>query len=232
MSDVSIRSTDGRGHFAAYLSLPPGSARRPGLICMQQIFGVNPEMRGFTEDFAAHGYVAICPDLFWRQEPGVQLLPGAAGAFERAVTYGRGFDADKGVEDLKATMAFLRGHPRCSGKIGTVGYCLGGLMAYLMAVRSDADCNVGYFGVGIEQKIGEAASLAHPLMLHIPEKDRHVPREAQAIVRKALEGRAEIHIYPDADHAFNRVGAASYDAEVTAVAYDRTDAFFRRHLGA
>ena len=233
MPEVRIEATDGSGIFAAYISLPPETAApRPGIICMQQIFGVNPEMRGFTDDFVAHGYVAICPDLFWRQEPDVQIVPGSPGAFDRAVRYGRGFDADKGVEDLKATLAFLRGHPSCNGKVGTVGYCLGGLMAYLMAARSDAACSVGYFGVGIEQRIEEAASLAQPLMLHIPEKDRHVPREAQAIVRRALEGRAVLYTYPEADHAFNRVGANSYDAEVTALAYDRTDAFLRRHLCA
>ena len=231
MPDVTIRSTDGLGEFAAYLSLPPGGGRRSGLICMQQIFGVNPEMRGFTDDFAAHGYVSICPDLFWRQEPGVQIVPGAPGAFERAVGFGRGFDADKGVMDLRATLAWLREHPSCNGKVGTVGYCLGGLMAYLMAVRSDADCNVGYFGVGIERYVAEATTLARPLMLHIPEKDRHVPSEAQAVVRRALESRAKIHLYPDVDHAFNRVGADTYDAGVTALAYDRTATFFRRYLG-
>jgi carboxymethylenebutenolidase len=230
MPDVTIRSDDGRGEFAAYLSLPPSSRRRPGLIAMQQIFGVNPEMRGFTDDFAACGYLAICPDLFWRQEPGVQISPGAPGGFERAVAYGRGFDVGKGVEDLRSTLAWLRRHPACNGKVGTVGYCLGGLMAYLMAVRSDTECNVGYFGVGIERYIAEAWMLKRPLMLHIPEKDRHVPREAQAIVRQALEGRAKLYTYPEADHAFNRVGAGTYDAEVTALAYDRTATFLRRYL--
>jgi len=231
MPEVTIQAEDGSGSFAAYIALPPQTGeRRPGIIAMQQIFGINPEMRGFTEDFAAHGYIAICPDLFWRQEPGVQILPGSPGAFERAVAFGRGFDADRGVEDLKATLAFLRRHPGCNGKVGTVGYCLGGLMAFLMAARSDAECNVGYFGVGIEGRISEAASLKQPLMLHIPEKDRHVPREAQAIVCRALEGRAILHNYPDADHAFNRVGADSYDAAVTAIAYDRTDTFLRRYL--
>ena len=115
--------------------------------------------------------------------------------------------------------------------VGTVGYCLGGLLAFLMAARSDAQCNVGYFGVGIEKRIGEAPHIAKPLLLHIPEKDRHVPREAQAIVIEGLAGRAEIHTYPDADHAFNRVGAPSYDAAVTALAHGRTASFLRYHLG-
>lgn len=231
MMDVTIRAGDG-GQFAAYLSMPPAANRKvPGIIMMQQIFGVNAEMRGFTDNFAAQGYVAICPDLFWRQQPGVQLVPGTQDGFQKALTLVQKFDHGKAVDDLKTTMAFLRAHPLCNGKIGTVGYCLGGLLAFLMAARSDADCNVGYFGVGIEKEIADAAKVAKPLMLHIPENDRHVPPAAQAIVKDALRNRAELHLYPNADHAFNRVGAASYNGEVTALAYDRTASFLKRYLG-
>ncbi len=231
MPEVTIDTAG--GSFSAYLSLPPARAgKAPGIVMMQQIFGVNPEMRGFTDDFAAQGYVAICPDLFWRQQPGVQLIPGASDAFQKALVFAGGFDADRGIEDLKAAMEFLRAHPACNGRVGTVGYCLGGLLAFLMAARSDADCNVGYFGVGIEKRIAEAGKIAKPLLLHIPEKDRHVPPEAQAVIKQNLAGRAELFSYPDTDHAFNRVGAASYNREVTALADDRTANFLRRHLGA
>ena len=232
MPDVTIRSADG-GEFQAYLNVPAHArSASAGIIMMQQIFGVNPEMRGFTDDFATHGYVSICPDLFWRQQPGVQIIPGTEGAFDKALAFGRGFDADKGIEDLTATLTFLRAHPACNGMVGTVGYCLGGLLAYLMALRSDATCNVGYFGVGIERHIAEAAQKPmKPLLLHIPEKDRHVPAEAQAIITAALSAKAELHSYPDADHAFNRVGAASYDAAVTQLANGRTVSFLRYHLG-
>ena len=156
MPNVTITAADG-GHFSAYLSLPKNvTGKAPGIVMMQQIFGANAEMRGFTDDYAAQGYVAICPDLFWRLEPGVEIDPLAPDGFQKAVNYAPRFDADQGVEDLKATVAFLRAHPACNGKIGTVGYCLGGLLAYLMATRSDADCNVGYFGVRIEKYLGEA----------------------------------------------------------------------------
>jgi carboxymethylenebutenolidase len=231
MPEVTLKSIEG-GAFSAYLSLPPASRGKvPGIIMMQQIFGVNAEMRGFTDDFAAHGYIAICPDLYWRQQPSVQITPGTADGFQKAVSLGRQLDHGKAVEDLKSAMAFLRAHPACNGKIGTVGYCLGGLLAFLMAARSDADCNVGYFGVGIEREIADAARVSKPLMLHIPENDRHVPPEAQALVKEALKGRAELCSYPNADHAFNRVDAPSYNKEVTALAYDRTAAFLRGHLG-
>jgi carboxymethylenebutenolidase len=231
MPDVKLTSADG-GEFSAYLSLPPaGRAKVPGIIMMQQIFGVNAEMRGFTDDFAAHGYIAICPDLFWRQQHGVQLTPGAPDTFQKAIAYGRDFDPAKGVDDLKVAMAFLRAHPACNGKIGTVGYCLGCLMAFLMAARSDADCNVGYFGVRIEHHIEDAAKIRKPLMLHIPEKDRHVPAEAQSIIKEHCKGRAELLLYPEADHAFNRVDSPSYNRDVTNLAYERTAVFLRRHLG-
>lgn len=231
MPEVTLKSADG-GPFSAYLSLPPASKDKvPGIIMMQQIFGVNAEMRGFTDDFAAHGYVAICPDLFWRQQPGVQITPGTAESFQKALGLAQKFDHDKAVDDLKSAMAFLRVHPACNGKIGTVGYCLGGLLAFLMAARSDADCNVGYFGVGIEKEITDAARVSKPLMLHIPEKDRHVPPEIQALIKEALKGKAELYSYPNADHAFNRVEAPSYNKDVTALAYDRTAVFLRDHLG-
>jgi carboxymethylenebutenolidase len=231
MPHVTIDATDG-GRFSAYLSLPKNvTGKVPGIVMMQQIFGANAEMRGFTDDYAAQGYVAICPDLFWRLEPGVEIDPLAPDGFQKAVNYAPRFNADLGVEDLKATVAFLRAHPACNGKIGTVGYCLGGLLAYLMAARSDADCNVGYFGVRIEKYLGEAGNVTRPLMLHIPEADRHVSPEAQAQTKTALAGRAELCSYAGADHAFNRVGAKSYNKDVTALADDRTANFLRRHLG-
>jgi carboxymethylenebutenolidase len=230
MPDVQIKSADG-GAFSAYLSVP-ARPKGPAVITMQQIFGVNAEMRGYTDDFAAHGYFAICPDLFWRQQPNVQLTPGTPEALEQAMTFNRGLDIDKAVEDLKATLAFIRAYPGCNGKTATVGYCLGGLTAYLMAVRSDAECNVSYFGVGIEKWINEAVNLRKPLMLHVPENDRTVPPDAQAIIRKGVKGRAEFYAYPNADHAFNRVGSRSYDKAVTDLAYDRTAEFLRRYLGS
>jgi carboxymethylenebutenolidase len=232
MTDVTIKSADG-GNFSAYLSLPTGARGKvPGIVMMQQIFGVNSEMRGFTDHYASQGYVAICPDLFWRVRPNVQLDPLDRESFPKAIAVARDLDHDKAVDDLKACVAYLRAHPACNGKVGTLGYCLGGETAYLMAARSDADCNVGYFGVGIEKSLDEAANIAKPLLLHIPENDRHVPAAAQALIKEKLAGRAELYSYPGADHAFNRVGSAAYNGEVTALADVRTDAFLHRYLGA
>lgn len=237
MEKVTITAADG-GKFGAWLALPPGyksgapGNKLPGIVMMQQIFGANEEMRGFTEDYARQGYVAICPDLFWRLEPGVEIDALAADSFPRAQSYAPRFDTDKGVEDLKAAVTFLRAHPACNGKVGTVGYCLGGLLAYLMAARSDADCNVGYFGVRLDKYLDDAPNVRHPLMMHIPEADRHVPPPMQEAFKSALTGRPGVELlsYPGADHAFNRVGAKSYNEEVTALADDRTASFLRRNL--
>lgn len=230
MPDIDIAADDG-GRFSAYLSLP-SRGKGPGMLLMHAIFGVNAEMRGFADDFAAHGYVALCPDLFWRREPGVQLTPGTPEGTRRSQELARAFDASTGVQDLKASLAYLRGHPSCTRKVGTVGYCLGGKMAYLMALRSDADCNVGYFGVGIERLLDQADQLARPLLLHIPELDSHCPPQAQRAIIAALQGRAELHSYPGAEHAFNRAGSKRFDAAATALSYQRTAEFLGRYLTA
>ena len=184
MAEITIQAADG-GSFSAYLAVPK-AGKGPGMVVIQEIFGVNAVMRGISDNLAAQGYTAICPDLFWRMKPGIQLTDQTEAEWKLAVGYFGRFDADKGAADLKATLAALRKHPACSGKVGAVGYCLGGKLAYFMATRSDADCSVGYYGVGIQDQLGEAKNLKKPLMLHIAEKDQFVPSEAQAKIKAAL----------------------------------------------
>jgi carboxymethylenebutenolidase len=231
MADVTIRASDG-GSFSGYLAMPK-SGKGPGIVVIQEIFGVNQVMRTITDDFAAQGYVALCPDLFWRQEPGIQLTDQSEAEWQRAFQLFQGFDVEKGVEDLKATLATLRKHPACTGKAGSVGYCLGGKLAYLMATRSDSDANVSYYGVGIEQLLDEAKRITHPLLMHIAERDQFVLPEAQEKIKNALTGHplVQIYTYPGADHGFARVGGQSYVKEAAELANQRTAEFFRRHLG-
>jgi len=232
MPEVMIAAADGGG-FAAYLSRPRNAAGKfPGVVMLQQIFGVNKEMRSFTDAWADKGYIAICPDLFWRMEPGVQIdHPVPREQFPRALDFAARFDDEKAMMDLAATIAFLRAHPACDSKVATIGYCLGGRLAFLMAVSGNADANVGYFGVGIENCIDQAPRLSKPLVLHIPEQDSQCLPEAQAIIKENLEGRAELHFYAGADHAFNRVGAKTYNEAVATLADQRTEGFLRTHLG-
>ncbi len=228
MPDITIAAHDG-GSFSAYLAGDSG----PGILICQEIFGVNTFLRDLADGFAAQGYMALCPDLFWRQEPGIQLTDQTDEEWARAFELYQGFDEAKGVDDLVASLAHLRGLDGCTGKAGTVGYCLGGKLAYLMATRSDADCNVGYYGVGIQDALDEAANISKPLLLHVAETDEFVPKEAQQQVHAALDGNAlvTIHDYPGMDHAFARIGGAHYDAAQADIANARTAAFFKQNLG-
>lgn len=230
MSSVTINAADG-GTFSAYLALPEVETA-PGILVIQEIFGVNAVMRDLCDGFAAQGYVAICPDLFWRQEPGIDITDQSEEEWNKAFSLYQGFDEAAGVQDLIATLAFLREYPRCSGKVGAVGFCLGGKLAYLMATRSDADCSVGYYGVGIENALGEADGITRPLLLHIAEKDQFCPPEAQAKIKSSFAGHAAVtvHSYPDVDHAFARIGGAHFDQAAADLANQRTAEFFTETL--
>jgi carboxymethylenebutenolidase len=230
MTDVTIRAADG-GSFMGYLALP-AAGKGPGVVVIQEIFGVNAVMRAIADGLAAQGYVALCPDLFWRQQPGIQLTDKTEAEWARAFELYKGFDEAKGVDDLKSTIAYLRADKRRSGKVGTVGYCLGGKLAYLTATRTDADCAIGYYGVGIENALGESATIKKPLMLHIAEKDQFCPPEAQAKIKAALGGNAKVtlHSYAGMDHAFARVGGQHYDKPSADLANGRTAAFLKQTL--
>jgi len=231
MTDVQIKAADG-GKFSAYLAEPKGAGKAPGMIVIQEIFGINGNIRAICDDYAARGYVAIAPDLFWRQQPGVQLDSNTKEGWDRAMQLYQGFSETKGVEDLIATLAWLRKQPLVGAKVGAVGYCLGGKLAYLMATRSDADASVGYYGVGIQGSINEAGAITRPLMLHIAEKDGFCPPEAQKQVKDGLAPivYATVHSYPGMEHAFARKGGEHYDAGAAKLADGRTEQFFTDNL--
>ncbi|MGH6869963.1 MAG: dienelactone hydrolase family protein [Rhizomicrobium sp.] len=227
--DVTIDTKDGRmgGYLAA-----PSAARGPGLVVIQEIFGVNQVMRDLADGFAARGYVALVPDLFWRIEPGVQLTDKSKAEWDRAFALMNAFDADKGVADIQATIDHLRKQDQCTGKVGAVGYCLGGLLAFLAAARTDADASVGYYGVNIQTKLDEAGAIRKPLMLHIAGKDQFVPPPAQKAIQDGFKANplVTIHVYPEMDHAFARAGGEHYDHANAELANGRTATFFRQHL--
>ena len=232
MAEVTIRAADG-GSFSAYLATPK-SGKGPGIVLIQEIFGVNKVMRDLADGFAAQGNTVMCPDLFWHQEPGVQITDKTEAEWKKAFSLMQGFNTAKGVDDLKATLATLRKHQACTGKVGSIGYCLGGKLAFLMATRSDSDANVGYYGVGLQDSLGEAKNIKKPLLLHIAEKDQFVPPEAQKKVIEALKGNklVIIYTYPGADHAFARIGGQHYDKKAADLANQRTAEFLKKHLGA
>jgi carboxymethylenebutenolidase len=227
---VMVRARDG-GEFKAYLAVPSGG-RGPGIVLMQEIFGVNQVMRDISDWYAQRGFTVICPDLFWRQEPGIQLTDRTDAEWQRAFQLYNGLDEAKAVGDAAAAMDCLRGHKACSGKAGGVGFCLGGKLAYLLAARHEPDCCVGYYGVGIEKALVEATGLKTPLMLHVAGQDKFCGAEAQAMIRKKLGPNpfVTLHEYPGNDHAFVRRGGEHYDAAAAELADLRTVEFFVRHL--
>jgi carboxymethylenebutenolidase len=228
-TDITLNGPD--GNFGAYLAKPSGGSGA-GVVVIQEIFGVNKVVRAITDSFAARGYFAVAPDLFWRLEPGVQLTDKSEAEWKRAFDLMNKFDPDSGVKDIQASISYLRGLEDCTGKAGAVGYCLGGLLAYLTAARTDVDASVGYYGVNIDQKLDEAKNIKKPLMLHIAEKDQFVKPEAQKKIAEALKGNplVTLHFYPQMDHAFAREGGAHYDKACADLANGRTSTFFKQHL--
>ncbi len=224
---VTISGKD--GDFAGYLAAP-SSGRGPGIVVIQEIFGVNAVMRQMCDRLADQGFFALAPDLFWRLKPGIQLTDQTEGEWKEALELMGRFDPDKGVEDIQSAIDHLRVTAGVTGKIGTVGYCLGGMLAYLAATRTDADASVGYYGVSLPKYLGEAGNITKPLMLHIADEDGFSSKEAQAETLAALKGKAICHVYPQMDHAFARPGGANFNAEAAELANARTDAFFRDHL--
>ncbi len=222
MSDMlNISCTDGT--FNAYLAKPEKGIG-PGVIVIQEIFGVNDNIRAIADNLAAQGFYALAPDLFWRIEPNVQLSDQSEADWQKAFSLMSAFDADAGVRDIQESITTLRNYEGCTGKVGLIGFCLGGKMAYLAATDTDVECAIGYYGVGIQDMLEKAETIKNPLMLHIAGKDEFVPMDAQAKIQKAL-GKHEhitLHTYPDDDHAFAREGGAHYSASSAATANART----------
>lgn len=227
--DIAIQGPDGT--FSGYLAKPK-SGSGPGVVVIQEIFGVNAVMRGIADDLASKGYVALAPDLFWRIEPNVQITDKTEAEWKRAFDFYQKFNVDSGIKDIQTTIAHLRKTQGVSGAVGCVGYCLGGLLAYLTAARTDVDASVSYYGVGIEGKLGEANAIKKPAMLHIAAKDQFVPPPAQSQIVASLKERpgVTVHVYDGVDHAFARLGGQHYDKAAADLANGRTEAFFKSHL--
>ena len=227
---VTITAKDG-GSFGGYLA-SPGSDRGPGIVVIQEIFGVNKVMRDIADGLASRGFYALVPDLFWRIKPGIELTDQSEAEWKEAFGLFQKFDVDKGVADVQAAITHLRGLKGVTGKVGTLGYCLGGRLAYLSATRTDVDAAVGYYGIGIEGLLDETAKIKKPLVLHIAEGDDYVPPPAQQQIKDALKGNplATIYSYPAMGHAFARVGGKHYDKPNADLANVRSQTFFRQHL--
>lgn len=229
---ITIETFDHGGSFQAYLA-EPADTPRAAIVVIQEIFGVNAGMRRRCDLWAEAGYLAIAPDLFWRLEPGVDLDPDVPEQLQRALGLMGKFDQDKGVADIEATIRAARAKLGAGGKVGAVGYCLGGRLAFMTAARTDVDASVGYYGVGIDGLLGEKHALAHPVLLHVPEEDHFVDKAAQQRMHAGLDEHAKVTLfdYPGLDHGFaTEFGQRRNDGGAT-LADQRTAEFFAANLG-
>ena len=220
------------GDFAAYIARPD-TLPAPAVVVLQELFGVNADIREHCDALAKLGFIAVAPDLFWRQEPGVELSDGNPDDVKKAFDLYYDFDYDLAVRDMEDTWRFLQGHPASNGKVGAVGYCLGGKLCYLMCCRTDIDCAVAYYGTYIEHNIREVKNLHRPFALHMAMKDRWVQAEVNELLERRLAPNplVTIHKYPGADHAFARLGGKTYSKPEADRALGLTLDFFTRHLG-
>ncbi len=234
MQEIKLKAADGSGTFSAFIARPKKSEDTAGVvIVIQEIFGVNDSLRATCAELAAMGFIAIAPDLFWRQQPGVNLTDKSEAEWKKAFALMNGFNQDKGIEDLKVTLATARALPGANGIVATLGYCLGGRLAVMMATRSDADLNISYYGVGLDSLVPEFANITAPLIIHVAEEDEFSSPE---IVEKLLDGVednafVDVFIYPQVQHAFARVGGVHFDVRAATIANGRTAEILAEILG-
>jgi carboxymethylenebutenolidase len=227
---ISIAAADDSA-FKGYLSIP-ASGSGPGLILLHAIFGLNQHIRDRADAYAEEGYVVLAPDLFWHIKPGVELGHSEED-FKTALTYRDRFDVEQAILDIRDALWALRADRACTGKVGAIGFCLGGLLAYLAAARLPVDTAAAYYGVGIDEHLGEAKSIQCPIALHFGSEDESVPAGARAAIKQAHAGNdeAEIYVYRGAGHAFDNRAHETFDQSAASLAHSRTISLLRRAIG-
>ena len=227
---ITISTLEGDESFPGYVARPADTPRA-AIVVIQEIFGINAGIRRKCDLLAEEGYLAVAPDLFWRIADAVELDPDIEPEFKKALDLMGKFDADQGVRDIEATIKWARADG--AAKVGAVGYCLGGKLAYMTACRTDSDATVGYYAVGVNEMLDEAKAIANPLMLHIPQEDGFVDKDAQKAMHEGLDDHPKVtlHDYPGLDHGFATQFGDRRDEEGATLADKRTADFFAEHLG-
>ena len=239
---IDVTSFDGQ-RFGAWLALPPASTSAstsdapkkesaPGIVVLQEIWGVNAHIRAVAEQYASDGFVALAPDLFWRMQPRVDLRYDEADT-RQAFAYGKSIDLELADRDIAATVDVLRTLQGVAGGVAAIGYCLGGTLAYRAAAKAGIDCAVCYYGGGIARQLDLVSSISIPLAFHFGAKDAHITADQVDAIEAALVGRDNVRIdrYADADHGFNCWARPSYHQRSAALAHGRSLAFLSTHLG-
>jgi carboxymethylenebutenolidase len=221
------------GAFGAYI-VRPKTLPAPAVVVLHEVFGVNADIRKTCDELAAQGFIAVAPDLFWTQEPGVDLSVTSEPDWQHGVRLYQAYDRDEGVGDVKDTADTVAKLPECTGKVAVLGYCLGGLMTFLTAARYGVDVAVAYHGGDTEKYLGEVHGLHAPLLMHLGEEDEFISKPAQAEIKAALASKPNVTVYsyPGQRHAFARHNGAHYNAAAAALANGRTSEFLMQHLSA
>jgi carboxymethylenebutenolidase len=219
------------GTFNAYIARPK-IMPTASVVVLQELFGVNADIRKTCDEIAEQGFVAVAPDLFWRQEPGVDLNVTSEADWQHGLRLYQAYDRDAGVRDIQDTLKAVAKLPECTGKIGVQGYCLGALMTFLTAVRGQVNAAVAYHGADTEKYLGEVQNLHAPLLMHLGEEDEFISKAAQAEIKTALASKtnATVYSYPGQRHAFARHNGTHYNATAAALANGRTSEFLQREL--
>jgi carboxymethylenebutenolidase len=226
---ITIKGRDGA--FGAYIARPK-ALPAPAVVVLHEVFGVNTDIRKTCEELAEQGFIAVAPDLFWRQEPGVDLSVTSEPDWQHGLRLYQAYDRDTGARDVKDTADLVAKLPECTGKVAVLGYCLGGLMAFLTAVRYDVNAAVVYHGGDTEKYLGEIDGLDAPLLMHLAEEDEFISKPAQAEIKTALSSKpnATVYSYPGQRHAFARHNGMHYNAAAAALANGRTSEFLNQQL--
>lgn len=224
---IDIPAQDGT--FKGYLSLPPTGAG-PGLVLIQEIFGVNDHIQAVADQYARDGYVVLAPDLFWRSQPGVKL-GYAEQEWKRAFELMKQLDFDLSIDDLRRSVETLRQRDDCSGEVASIGYCMGGLLSFLCAANAGVDAAICYYPGGIENRLDQAEKIRCPTLFHFAEKDHYISADAVVAVRQAMDGKsAQIETYADVDHGFNCWERPMYNQTAAALAHGRSLMFLANAL--
>ena len=231
MGMINIETFGHDGSFKAYAASPEGTPRA-AIVVIQEIFGVNAGIRSKCDGWASKGYLALAPDLFWRLEPGVELDSDVEQEFAQALELMGRFDQDQGIQDIEATIQAARGLLGDGAKVGCVGYCLGGRLAFMTSARTDIDASVGYYAVGVDGLLREKHAISRPLMLHIAGSDHFVGPEAQRAMHEGLDDHPKVilHDYPGEDHGFAAELGKRRSEAAAQLADERTAAFLAEHL--
>lgn len=227
----TVRITSADGIFSAYLARPAVSPA-PSIVVLQELFGVNSDLRATCDELAERGFLALSPDLFWRQEPGVDLSHWSEAEWQKGLALYNAYDYDKGLADIADTLKAARSLDNASGKAGVIGFCMGGLLTFLTAARGGADAAVAYYPGGAEKHLEKAAAVTIPMLVHLGEEDEFISKDAQRQIKQAFadNGAVTVYSYPGCSHAFARHTGAHYDPAAAKLANNRTWAFLAERL--